>query len=389
MTELSRSSLLGRLASGETIAPPAAPVYWPAWGREVDPWSDLARFVAPQVITTLGLRSAVHPVAPETPAVERDRIVAASRYETLRAQKIGYALDARVAPVNERQQIRDPEWILDAGVANCLDLAVTYASMCLLERVAPELLDGHGHALELNRRGLLHEDDWPAADPRPLPSAAFAPDGDLPRGVLELRDPAPLEGEIEAGRLLAVDVVAATEQEASFEDAMERARSWLQPGMFLIDVATLQELAGVENVVELPRPTARSRIKPQVPGGRPLAIGFASHAEVRAQLAHARGLAALIGGPGRGKSTIGRIIAADAPNGSGWFLDASGRQALINSLAAAELAERELPAAKLSDQTREGYAYAALGRLRNAPEPWVVVLDNADVDPSTLRGLLP
>ncbi len=86
---------------------------------------------------------------------------------------------------------------------------------------------------------------------------------------------------------------------------------------------------------------------------------------------------------------LARHLAATEPFGAGWFLDASDREALIASLAEADLAAigrtsqgRDLP-------DREAWAQAALQRLAASTHRWVVVLDNADGEPGPLLQYVP
>src|SRR5207247_664398 len=103
----------------------------------------------------------------------------------------------------------------------------------------------------------------------------------------------------------------------------------------------------------------------------------------------AHGTVVLHGDSGTGKSTIARQVAFDAQFGAAWFLTASDRQALINSLEQAERAELGAGGDSIEHTDRLGYALNALTRLGRADDEWVVVLDNADGDPGELMTWLP
>ena len=103
---------------------------------------------------------------------------------------------------------------------------------------------------------------------------------------------------------------------------------------------------------------------------------------------------------GFGKSMLAHRLAVAADHGCGWFLTAPDVKSLTASLAMAERQEKELrggPAAARATGEKpdpgedRALASAALDRLRHAERPWVVVLDNCDVDPGPpgLGELLP
>jgi hypothetical protein len=350
-------------------AEPIDDVVWPAWGYD-EGLSRLARYVSPVALVTPGLNDASR--------LEREADMVRDRYERLQDEEIRYAYEPYISPRANRQQIRDPRLLKRAGVGTCLDLATTYAAMCLDANVAPLLAIGNAHAWVL-----LHIDAYEAlVMDRPLVLAGTVPTEES--GVLAIADLSTLLAAVDAGAIVAVDAVMVTDPDATFEAACEAGRRHLTPGTKLIDVAWLHD----NGVPSLATPTRSPGIRPYVPGGRTDMTQYRGR-EVPADLLARTGMAVLHGDSGTGKTTIARALAVDEPRAAGWVLNASSRQALIDSLAQAELAQREIGAPDMSDQLREGYAYAALDRLRAADDEWVVVLDNADGSPRDLRGLLP
>lgn len=103
----------------------------------------------------------------------------------------------------------------------------------------------------------------------------------------------------------------------------------------------------------------------------------------------------LYGEPGRGKSMLAHRIAVAADHGCGWFLNATDDKILTRSLAQAERQEmgnrgEAAPGGGVDTIDDRALASAALRRLRASDEPWVVVLDNCDSQPTPgLRELIP
>jgi hypothetical protein len=132
--------------------------------------------------------------------------------------------------------------------------------------------------------------------------------------------------------------------------------------------------------------TARPVIYPKLPS-IPSFVEYGSRQEVRATLAGLRGIVVLYGASGVGKSTLAAMLAREADEGSGWFLNASAQSTLTAALATAELAERGGSTDSLESADLTANANAARLRLKQSPGPWVVVLDNADLEPVQLPGL--
>lgn len=357
---------------------------WPEWRREKG-YRLLARYVSPRSLVGLGLREDVADLRNGGSAArDVDRVVAERLYNNLKAKEIAYAIQPWV-PGGVAQQIRHPWWLMRDKWGTCLDFATTYAAMCLEARVAPLLavssLGGDGHAFVVISSGRL-------SNARKLQPFALDGTDEDENGVLVVHDRGPLLEALAAGNLTVIDCVAATNG-ASFEEAVDSGGTHLRTSRWtlrLVDVPWLHEL---EETTPLDPPTARPAIRPYVPGVSAELVDFGKHSKLLADLRGEAGTVVLLGPSGQGKSTIARRLASDVPFGCGWFLNASEPQALINSLAEAELAERNQTGAGIAKADREGFAFSALGRLRDTEERWVVVLDNADGEPERLLPNLP
>lgn len=369
---------------------------WPSWGYaaplagtaystgdgHVDGLPALARFVSADALVAAGLA--------DGRSTELDDLETAKLcFERLARLQINYALEPHLAPRLERQQIRDPRWILRQKVATCLDLALCFCAMCHDAHVATAVAigvdprSGARHAWVIVRPGLYAADLCYAAGESEIAGVRWHG-----HGVGRVDDLDAIRQALSAGRLVAIDTVAVTVKHASsFTFACARGAKLIDMDTEIVDVAWLLDHG---NVDPLPAPTRSPGTRTYVPGGRLATTDYRSR-PTAAELvpADATGLVVLCGDQGTGKTTIARQIAVDAVHGTGWFLNASSRQALIDSLARAEQNERNEAATELSDQEREGYAYAALDRLRVADDPWTVVLDNADLRPGGLRGFIP
>lgn len=350
-----------------------APRFWPVWHRGRGRYGDLARYVSPEALVGLRLVS-------DTALGQADsRRVAEALYETLGDQEIGYALEPWIAEP-ARQQVRHPRWLLEDRWGTCLDLAVTYATMLLSAGLRPLLAVGRGHAF------VLVSAQWPArGDAVVLPGCSIAPD-ERHEGVLVVESPAALASAIDADTAIAIDCTRAARPRASFAEALAAGSAQIEQGLKLVDVAWTQTLRGWD---AFPEPITHPKLRPHVPGSQTDFDDYEAHRELVAELSDMTGTVVLIGPPGQGKSTIARQIALEAPFGAGWFLNASEPVALVNSLAEAELAELNDPSARLESVDRGAYAHGARRRLAESDDRWIVVLDNADGDPTKLVPALP
>lgn len=116
---------------------------------------------------------------------------------------------------------------------------------------------------------------------------------------------------------------------------------------------------------------------------------YPSRAATLRQLDEASGTVVVLGDKGVGKSTLALLRAHAAASNRGWFLDASDRDSLRKSLAAAEV---QCTGGRLDNVQKENVdSLIAFARRRLAAtdRPWVVVIDNADGDPKYVTDLLP
>lgn len=354
----------------------------PAW--ETFDWDDLkglARYVSPRSLRGLRLTADIGALTQAPDRVAAETSIAEALYGVLRKRGISYARESWTGLT--RQQIRHPRWLIEDGWGTCLDLAVTYAAMCLEAHLAPLLAITERHALVVLQPGREHA---PSAVP-PF-SAGWArrkPDESV-SGILEVSDGDWVRQSLAARELLAVDVVAATSTYAGdFDDALDRGGDYLSDGTVFLDVAYLHN-AGAR---PLPPPAERPSIRTYLPGGHQHFVRYADHAGILEQLEKQSGTVVLVATAGQGKSTLARQVVLDAPFGAGWFLNASERRTLIGSLAAADLAERNELAPRRASADRVGYSDDALMRLAEAEGQWVVVYDNADGDPGNILPLMP
>jgi hypothetical protein len=345
----------------------------------------LAEYVAsPDALD--GLRLGVEMVEDDARSEEdlrRER--AAGLYELLREKQLIYVWEKRFT-TRVTQQIRDPWELLDDGQGTCLDIATTYATMCmasfvnvLLAVIPGSVHPGHAFVVLTPERGderptkLLDLSGFEASDE----------DGVLKGSVAALNEAAT------ADLIVPVETTWVTDPDCDFEEArrfnLVDGQWTADDEILLIDAPMLQ---ATRKVPPLPRPQARA-IRRYVPSN---GIGFREYTGDKgliAELKDSPDSLVLFGPPGQGKSMIARHLAEEQPAGAAWLLDASEPQALINSLASAWLSETNEAGEGLEAPDREARAFAALGRLREAEDGWLVVLDNADGDPTKLRKLLP
>lgn len=349
------------------------PQRWAPWDRVDGRDADVARYVSTEAVTGRGLTVRRDPA-------DDDVAIARRAYERLREQRIGYQHERRLVQ-GRMQEIRDPQLLLRDQVGSCIDFATTFAGMCLAAHVNVLLAITVEHAFVL-----LVPDR--ARDEEDRVSAPFAhgltPVGGEPEGVLHAA--AGALAPLADGTVVAVDAGAAVAGGGDFAVAVNAGRDLVaSEELHVIDVEWLHRDRAYW-------PFAPPADRPSIHLHVPPSSAFETYPGRKAVLEEIRtttGTLVLRGPSGRGKSWIARRLAEEAPFGAGWFLDASQRQTLFNSLAEADRAERDADTGGLARQDRQGYAYSALARLADMEDPWIVVLDNADDDPAKLRDLMP
>jgi hypothetical protein len=380
--------------------------------------TELARYVAPEALSDVRWADARGPDAPAAnglpaTAKAKDAAMVVRLYERLARQPVAFWREPWL-PGQAGQRIRHP-WLLVHGRAGtCLDFATTYAAMCLDATLPPLLAMTWGratgqHVFVIATPGRkMRYLDPPAADAKerfdelePLVTSEFGQrvgefgpgfGESAEKGVVRLEDWDAFENALQTGAMLAVDFDRGPDEPGvPFDEAGHRARAHLATvrargaGLWLVDVAWLQH----RGYPPLPPPQTRAPISRFIPGGRASFDAYKSRKAIVKELRDMSGTVVLFGASGTGKSTIAREIAFGAQFGAAWFLTASEKQALINSLDQAERAElgrRVDPAAHVD---RKGFATNGRIRLARAEDEWVVVVDNADGDPDDLLPWLP
>ena len=210
--------------------------------------------------------------------------------------------------------------------------------------------------------------------------------GIVPLGVSETGTPGvtiidDVPGLVEDKQLLLVDVTIAAAGQGlerdlirATEAAVRTLNSEDYPFRHLIDVAARWAVGDRELPAPLRRGALRGRIAPPARA----MYRFPGHKTARDTLRDRSGKVVISGPQGVGKSTLAREVALLADNGFGWFLPAASRVTFETSLAEHELAERGLPVRALEAADRQGLAQAALTRLRDSADAWVIVMDNAN-----------
>jgi len=368
----------------ERAASKRGSVVWPAWNADQGRLR-LAEYVAaPDAIADLDLEVGMGNEGGD--GIESREARAEELYELLRAKRVKYAWEKRFVP-EATQQVRGPKELVDGKLGTCLDFATTYATMCMASWVNVLLAEVPGHAFVVLTPGRDHER---IDEPFDLPGFEVGDE----EGVLE-GTVAALNEAVKAGLVISVDATEAkrggkdfatarkfnpTDRGPNGEDAWD-----LSDLVRLVDAPMLQATG---KVLPLPRPDARA-IRRYLPNN---GVGFQAYESDKSlieKLESSTKPVVIYGQPGQGKSMIARHLVEKQEAGAAWFLDASQPQALIKSLASARSNETREVVEGLDAPDREGRAYAALGRLREAEGGWLVVLDNADDDPGKLRKLLP
>jgi plasmid stabilization system protein ParE len=360
---------------------------WPHWKRE-DGHGLLAKYVSAPVATNAKLTTRLES-ARDSSVQEVERNRAKRLYELLRELGVIYDHEPFIR-LQGAQQIRDPEWLRENRKGTCLDIATTYAAMCMAAYVDVLLAVTARHAFVVLTPGRL--DGTGRAEPRRL----FEIDGfeecevGVQVGTIDALAAAsgssvvPVEPTWAAADEQLGEGLAGKEL-PDFETASEHAlTSVADQTLWLIDVPMLQEVGGVP---PLSLPGIEESIGRYMPSRRGEFRFYRGDEESIGDLRDGGPAVVLQAKQGQGKSMIARHLVEEHPFGA-WFLDASEPESLILSLAMAELAEQGRPTETPDRVEREALAYNALARLRQAGS-WLVVLDNADGDPTKLRKWLP
>lgn len=344
----------------------------------------------------------------EVEAIEWRRAQLAELWDELVALRIPY-LRPPWSPGNG-QLIRHPNWVRREG-GTCIDLCVLFASALLPNGLRPLVVvdpcwsEDTGHAVLAVDLSM---------------DAQSTETADLGNGFEEVEKKGfgkvsrwSFESAVRRGRLVLLDVTEASSYFVhgehaggrSFEEAcafgnqlfagLERGRfdDWTDNQMVsVVDVDVTSRMDGFE-----PARLDESRmpaVSLQVPPG-PAWIAYPSRSPILEELvnsisnsagASSAAWAIIVGDAGVGKSTLAHRAVISSSAVGAWFLTASSEPTLKQSLGRAFAAERGQPLPS-EGGVRSEDAAVALGRLHSSQAPWVVVLDNANCVPGSLRSL--
>jgi hypothetical protein len=356
---------------------------WPVWIAPRDParadedgYGGIASYVTPTALENFpavfrpGLRDLLGRRSGYDGA-GLDRLLVEELWQSLVDWEIPY--DAPPWNPAEGQRIRDPEWLLRRhGAGTCVDFGLLFAGACLREELATSLVMLRGarraHVAVAVRLGA-----------RPGGGAVTLGLSETGTPGVTIIDDVP--GLVDDQQLLLVDVTVAAAGQGLERDLTRATQAAVRAlnsddvlYRHLVDVAA-RWAAGDR---ELPAPRRRGALRGRIAPATQATYRFPGHKAARDALRDRSGKVVISGPQGVGKSTLAREVALLADSGFGWFLPAASRVAFETALAEHELAERGLPVRALEAVDRQGLAQAALTRLRDSADAWVIVLDNAN-----------
>jgi hypothetical protein len=382
---------------------PDAASAWPDWVSSLRrdetaterSMRNLARYANPEMLAMLGISAGRVSPGNTTVLTSHDedngkgswsgRIARRLTMQLQGARGVGYSVEP-FRPAGPRGQIIRTTSELLEGQGTCVDFAVTVAAGCVREQ-APVYLC------------MMTADDL-RADHAFL---AVPPLGD-PRSSHGRDDP--------RSNWLTYDLPAF--RSVGFDEFIDRVLG--SDRCEVVDPTPPQPGAGSRTPVEvLEEHRATGRVymvlvqgavtgeNPFHQPGRPRSLGitallpdlpaeirdFPSRVTTLSRLGEARGTVVILGETGVGKSTLALIRAHAAASSRGWFLDASDRQSLRTSFAAAEAQCTGRRLDNVQKENLDSLSAFARRRLAATNRPWVVVLDNADSEPKQVADLVP
>jgi hypothetical protein len=380
--------------SEEEAVQPYAVANWPDWTSDLSmddqeatkrSLRNLARYANPVMLAMLGIGTGAARMPLETGSSWSAGIARGLAEQLREARGIGYWIEPfRPGGPRGGQIIRTASELLE-GQGTCVDFAVAVAAGCVRAQVPVYLcvLAGSGMQAEHVFLAIPPLPDPRARaeyDPRPdwqqytLPTfRSFGVDEFI--GVMlgrygcEIVDPTPPEPGADA---------------RSPVEVLEEHRATAAVHMVLVQKAVTDEYPPYQP--DRPRSLGITALLPDLPAD---IRQFPSRAEALGRLDDASGTVVVLGEMGVGKSTLALIRAHAAAASRGWFLDASDRDSLRTSLAAAEA---QCTGGRLDNGQKENIdslVASARHRLAAADRPWVVVIDNADAAPEDVTDLLP
>jgi hypothetical protein len=376
---------------------------WPDWEISYESASKLACYVDPEAkAAPLGARLR-DTWGSSGSGVGRAR--AGELYDLLLGAGLAYAADPwnpnryGLAGGAPRQRIRTPAEVLQ-GVGCCLDFTLLFAGMALAANIrafiALTLGPEERHAMVILDVGRPHSE---MGDPGSKTGPDFWQLDAGGQGLWQPEGPesAALPWRNLEERWLAVDITLVARHGAalahSFDQACRPSLSDAEWVLVDVDAARIGQEA-----YEPPSGRAAYPIHTYLPELPPFRE-YESRRDLTGLLQRGRRpeqpRSIVLQGPGgRGKSLLAQRLAWSADSGCGWLLTATDVPTLKAELAAAEQAElgaveetgerAERPNAAEVDQL----AFAALRRLSSADVPWVVVIDNCDLERDA-QGLAP
>jgi len=376
---------------------PDAVTGWPDWDSDAlsgddetaiyQALRDLARYANPGMLAMLGIgpgvarRSAADVDAAGSWSGEIARDLARQLREV---RGIGYTIEP-FRPGGPRGQIIRTASELLEGQGTCIDFAVSVAAGCVREQAPVYLcvmtvadLPAVHAFLAIpplpNPRLPVGKDDprfnWQGWELPAFASVEFDQfvDEMLGRYRCEIVDPTPPQpgGESRTPMQLGED----------HPDAKVR--------MVLVQRAVTDEYPPYQP--DRPRSLGITALLPDLPAD---VREFPSRADAIRRLNGATGTVVVLGDTGVGKSTLALVRAHAAAGSRGWFLDASDRDSLRASFAAAEAQCTGRPLDNVQKENLDSLIASARHRLAATDRPWVVVIDNADGEPKPVADLLP
>jgi hypothetical protein len=378
-------------SKGETVQSDAA-ADWPDWISDLSlddrvatnqSLRNLARYANPGMLAMLGIGTGAART-PLTADSSWSAGIARGLAEQLReVRDIGYWIDPFRPRGTRGQIIRTASELLE-GQGTCIDFAVAVAAGCVREQapvylcvmtaddlpadhaflVVPPLPDPRAHAEHDPRP------DWQNYTLPTLRSLRFDEFADmLGTYRCEIVDPTPAEPGADVRPLVEV---------------LEKHKATAVVHMVLVQKAVTDEYPPYRP--DRPRSLGITALLPDLPAD---VRQFPSRAEALGRLEDASGTVVVLGDTGVGKSTLALIRAHAAAASRGWFLDASDRDSLRTSLAAAEAQCTGRRLDNVQTENIDSLIAFARRRLAAADRPWVVVIDNADGEPKIVADLLP
>lgn len=367
------------------------------WNEKGDGYGVLAQYVSTASLrgTDLQLNDA------DLLLVKGPRAVAAELFRLLADREYGYNLEPWNASAG--QLIRDAVDI-ENGSGTCLDMALLFAAMAKHASLRPYVAIGHGVAGRADRTDhafVVIDTNSLATDKDSKRLWDFLPQqwrnyylttGDQPFWAnLDTADPP----DKWPANWLVIDPTQACRSTESrprdhdFDNSVILALDALNTNF---DRVVLLDVVGahVAGHPELPR---RSRGADRAVLFRRVRqpVGYhelPSRRKLIGQLAGRSGYVVLAGAPGAGKSLTATLVATAAAGGAGWFLNAQDEATLRVELAEAAMSHMGIDPTGMEANDIKPYAALALEILSSQSARWVVVLDNANLDPDRY-GKLP